>query len=119
MKQNDVFDNHDKKYLQHNIFDEDFLNEKDKALSPIELSDEIPEVMINKSLEETTDKGTNFQSDEENDFKYGSNIIYIESKIEDNDDDFYSILNENVCKIIFEQKFGKKSTIWRKMKNKL
>ena len=90
MKQTYIISNSPKKHLffegnfLKNIFDDNFLNEKDKALSPIVLSDEI--------------QG-------EIDIKYGSNIEYIGSKIDDNNEEFHEILNEQICKIIDEKRF--------------
>ena len=92
-------------YFLKNIFDEEFLNEKDKALSPIILSDVIPEEIIKKSLKKTKKKEINLKINEEKDIKYGSNIEYIGSKIDDNNDEFFEILNEQVCEIIDEQNF--------------
>ena len=92
-------------YFLKNIFDEEFLNEKDKALSPIILSDVIPEETIKKSLKKTKKKEINLKINEEKDIKYGSNIEYIGSKIYDNNDEFFEILNEQVCEIIDEQNF--------------
>ena len=91
-----------KKYFQKNIFDEDFLDEKDKALSPIVLSDIIPGD-TKKSLTEIEEKGINFKLSPEKDIKYGSNIIYISSKMDDNDDEFREIMNEQINMILIQQ----------------
>ena len=93
---------HYKKYFQKNIFDEDFLNEKDKALSPIVLSDVIPKNAIKKFKNKKNNAKTNFESNDENETRYGSNIVYIGPKIakDDHDDEFRSILNEQIFKII-------------------
>ena len=50
-----------KKYFYENIFDEDFFNEKDKALSPIVLSDEISGGTIKKSIEVKKEKKLKFK----------------------------------------------------------
>ena len=110
-----------KKYFQKDIFDEDFLDEKDKALSPIFLSDVIPEEEIKKSKKKKIEKRTNFNSNIEKDIKYGSNIVYIGSKIDDNDNDEEpnKIMNQQVMRIIIEQKFCKKCPKEKKMRKKI
>ena len=119
MKQSHINDNtkkpkkslHYKQYFKKDIFDEEFLNEKDKALSPIILSDKI--------LEETPIKKEkkNYIKFEDGKF-YGSNIIYIDSEIEDNGkNEFCSILNEQINHIIHQKfctKFPKKKIVKRK-----
>ena len=107
------------KYFLKNIFDENFLNEKDKALSSIVLSDVIPEETIKTSLNEKEIKEKNFKIDKRKDIKYGSNIEYIGSKIDDNDDEFCTILNEQICKIISEQKLCKKPLNGKTMRKKI
>ena len=107
------------KYFLKNIFDENFLNEKDKALSSIVLSDVIPEETIKTSLNEKEIKEKNFKIDRRKDIKYGSNIEYIGSKIDDNDDEFCTILNEQICKIISEQKLCKKPLNGKTMRKKI
>ena len=91
--------------FQKNIFDEDFLDEKDKALSPIVLSDEIPEETIKNPLKKTKKKETNLKINEVKDIKYNSNVEYIGSKVDDNNEELLEILDEEVYKIIDEQKF--------------
>ena len=107
------------KYFLKNIFDENFLNEKDKALSSIVLSDVIPEETIKTSLNEKEIKEKKFKIDRRKDIKYGSNIEYIGSKIDDNDDEFCTILNEQICKIISEQKLCKKPLNGKTMRKKI
>ena len=108
MEQNNIISNSQKinfkyqKYFRKYIFDEDFLNEKDKALSPIFLSDIIPGE-TKKSLTEIEEKGKNSKFSSEKDIKYGSNIIYIDSKIDDNDEEFHEIMNEQINMIIIQQ----------------
>ena len=92
-------------YLLKNIFDEKFLNEKDKALSPIILSDIIPGETIKKHLKKTKKKAKNIKINEEKDINYGSNIELIESKKDDNGEEIREILNEQICEIIDEQNF--------------
>ena len=104
-------------YCQKNIFDEDFLSEKDKALSPIELSDVVPGETTIKSLKDKAEEEKYLKLNEEKDIKYGSNIIYIESKINDNDEEFRSIMNEQIWKIVILQRFCKKSHQRRRMRN--
>ena len=89
-----------KKFFQKNIFDEDFLDEKDKALSPIVLSDKIPGEPLKKSKKKK--KRANSNANKEKYIRYGSNIIYIDSKItkKDDNDEFRSIINEQIFKII-------------------
>ena len=97
-----------KKYFQKNIFDESFLDEKDKALSPIVLSDKIPGKAVNKSKNKKQKKRKNFKVNERKCSRYDSNIVYIDSKIDenDNDDEFRSILNEQIFKIISDDKIS-------------
>ena len=108
MEQNNIISNSQKinfkyqKYFRKYIFDEDFLNEKDIALSPIVLSDIIPGD-TKKSLTEIEEKGINFKLSPEKDIKYGSNIIYISSKMDDNDDEFREIMNEQINMIVIQQ----------------
>ena len=94
-------------YLLKIIFDEKFLNEKDKALSPIILSDIIPGETIKKHLKKTKKKALNLKINEEKDINYGSNIELIESKKDDNGEEIREILNEQICEIIDEQKYCK------------
>ena len=96
-----------KQYFQKNMFDEDFLAAKDKALSPIVLSDVISRESIKK---DPKTKESNFKFNDETAIKYGSNIIYIESKSDDNDEEFCEIINKQVKKIIILKKLCKKST---------
>ena len=93
-----------KKYFQKNIFDEIFLDEKDKALSPIVLSDKIPGKEIKKSNKKK--KRKNCKDNESKYIRYGSNIVYIDSKIDkkDNGDEFREKLNEQILKIIIDDK---------------
>ena len=121
MKQNHIISKSSEKKLNYknyflkNIFDENFLNEKDKALSPIVLSDIIPEEKINK----TQYKRKNFIANEAKDSKYGSNIKYIDSNVDDNIDEFHEILNEQICKIVNEQKLLKKFQNGRRKKKNI
>ena len=126
MKQSHINDNtkkpkkslHYKQYFQKDIFDEEFLNEKDKALSPIILSDKIPGETKRKSKKKKNKKKLNLKQNEEKDIKYGSNVVYIESKIDDNDkDEFRDIMNEQVLKIIVVQQFKKSPN--KRIKNKI
>ena len=94
-------------YLLKIIFDEKFLNEKDKALSPIILSDIIPGETIKKHLKKTKKKALNLKINEEKDIIYGSNIELIESKKDDNGEEIREILNEQICEIIDEQNYCK------------
>ena len=98
---------HYKKYFLKNIFDEKFLDEKDKALRPIVLSDKIQGETIKKSKKKKAGrkKRSNFNENEEKYIKYGSNIVYIDSKIDenDNDDKFHALLNDQIFKIISEE----------------
>ena len=105
------------KFFQKHIFDEDFLDEKDKALSPILLSDEIPGEITKKSLKENEEKEINLKLNEEKDIKYGSNIVYIDSKIDDNDEEYNEIMNEQINMIVIQQ-INKKFPIGRKMRKK-
>ena len=95
-----------KKYFQKNIFDENFLDEKDKALSPIVLSDKIPEKKTKKSKKKKQKKRKNSKAKKEKYNIYGSNIIYIDSKVEENenDDKFRTVINEQIFKIISDEK---------------
>ena len=110
MKQSEIINNFPSKILyyraffQKNIFDEDFLEEKDKALSPIVLSDQIPRKEINKFKKKKKRK-TNFNAKEEKYIRYGSNIVYVDSEkdIKYKDDDFRSIMNEQIFKIISDE----------------
>ena len=104
-------------YYQKNIFDEDFLSEKDIALSPIELSDVVPGETTRKSIKDITEEEKLLKLNEEEDIKYGSNIIYIESKINDNDEEFRAIMKEQIWKIVILQRFCKKSYTRRRMRN--
>ena len=92
------------KHFQKYIFDEDFLDEKDKALSPIVLSDQIPRKEINKFKKKKKRK-TNFNAKEEKYIRYGSNIVYVDSEkdIQYKDDDFHSTMNEQIFKIISDE----------------
>ena len=108
-----------KKYFLKNIFDEDFLNEKDIALSPIVLTDEIPGEIITKSQKETKKKRTNLNNHEVKDIKYGSNIVYIDSKIDDNDEGSHALITEQINRIINERKFFKKTPNRRRMRKKI
>ena len=108
-----------KKYFQKNVFDDDFLDEKDKALSPFVLSDEIPGEVIKKSKKIKRNKIRNFSVNKENDIKYGSNIVYIDSKIDDNGEESYQIMNEQISKIMTVQKFCKKSPYGRRIRKKI
>ena len=103
-------------YLKKNIFDENFLNEKGKALSPIVLSDEIIGETIIESLNEK--KEIHFSANEEKDIKYSSNIVYIESKITDSEEESFAIMNEQINKIITRQKLRKKSPFGKRKKKK-
>ena len=111
MEQSNVINNFPKKilcyksYFQKNIFDEDFLDEKDKALSPIILSDKIPEETVKKLKKKIKKKRTNFNANEEKYIRYGSNIVYIDSKLDknDNNDEFRTVLNEQIFKIISDE----------------
>ena len=114
MEKNDTINNFPKKkYLPYkkfflrNIFDENFLDEKDKALSPIVLSDKIQVEKIKKSKKKKAErkKRTNFNENEEKSIKFGSNIVYIDSKIDENnnDDKFRALLNDQLFKIISEE----------------
>ena len=111
---------HYKKYFQRDIFDEDFLNEKDKALSPIVLSDKIPEEPRWKSPKTKKEKGASFNFNEEKDIKYGSNIVFIESKIDENDNEekYSEIIKEQIKKILIQQYIYKKYRNKRKVKKK-
>ena len=108
MEQKDKFNNLPKKILRYktyfhtNVFDENFLDEKDKALSPIVLSDEIPGETIKKPKKKTKRRRTDFNANVEKYFKYGPNIIYIGPKKDKNDDndEIHKILNEQIFKII-------------------
>ena len=110
MEQSDIINNFPKKILhyraffQKNIFDETFLDEKDKALSPIVLSDQIPQKAINKPKKKQKRK-TNFNAKEEKYIRYGSNIIYVDSERDkkNKDDDFHSIMNDQIFKIISDE----------------
>ena len=114
MEQKDKIINFPKKILrfktlfQNNIFDEVFLDEKDKALSPVVLSDEIPGEAIKKPNEKERRK-TDLITNQEKYNKYGPNIIFIGPKLErnDNDDNIHEILNEQVFKILSNEKFCK------------
>ena len=108
-----------KKYFLKNIFDEDFLNEKDIALSPIVLTDEIPGEIIAKSQKETKKKRTNLNNHEVKDIKYGSNIVYIDSKIDDNDEGSHALITEQINRIINERKFCKKTPNRRRTRKKI
>ena len=101
-----------KKYFQKNIFDEDFLDEKDKALSPVLLSDKIHKETIKKTKKKKSNKKTNLKCNEKKDVEYGSNIVYIGLKVGENDgdDEFQSILNEQMFKIILDEKIFRKKT---------
>ena len=103
------------KYFRKYIFDEDFLDEKDKALSPMVLSDVIPGE-TKKSLKE--EKGISFKATLEKDIKYGSNIIYISSKMDDNDEERRTIMNEQINKIIIDQVCKKYSSVKKAKKKK-
>ena len=97
-----------KTLFQNNIFDEVFLEEKDKALSPIVLSDEIPGEAIKKHKENKR-RRNHLNTSKEKYNKYGPNIIFIGPKLErnDNDDNIDEILNEQVFKILSNEKFCK------------
>ena len=101
-----------KKYFQKNIFDEDFLDEKDKALSPIVLSDKIPGKEIKKSKNKKKQKRKNCKDNDCKYIRYGSNIVYIDSKIDekDNGDEFREKLNEQILKIIIDEKNSSESS---------
>ena len=114
-KKNLIFKN----YFKKNIFDEDFLDEKDKALSPIALSDVIPGESLRNSIKEKKEKGTNFSSIEEKDIKYSSNIVYIESKIDDNDEEPHVLINEEITRIIMQQRYCKNSLYRRMVRKKI
>ena len=105
------------KYFRKYIFDEDFLDEKDKALSPMVLSDEIPGETI-KSKEGEKENETNIIFNGEKYVKYGSNIVYIDSKIDDNDEELTTVMNEQVNMIIIEQ-VCKKYSSRKKIKKKI
>ena len=118
MNQTDIINNFSKKilcyktYFQKNIFDEDFLDEKDKALTPFVLSDVIQKKVIKKSKKKKQNQKANFQFPEKKDNKYGSNIVYIGPKIaeNDNDDEFHEILNEQIFEIVRDGKISCKNT---------
>ena len=124
MKQSHINDNtkkpkkslHYKQYFQKDIFDEEFLNEKDKALSPIILTDKIP----GENKKETPiKKGKNNYIKIEEGKIYGSNIIYIDSEIDDNGkEEFCSILNEQINNIKTHQKFCAKYPIKKIVRRK-
>ena len=105
------------KHFQKYIFDEDFLDEKDKALSPMVLSDEIPGETI-KSKEGEKENETNIIFNGEKYVKYGSNIVYIDSKIDDNDEELTTVMNEQVNMIIIDQ-VCKKYSSRKKIKKKI
>ena len=106
---------HYNQYFQKDIFDEEFLNEKDKALRPIILSDKIPEEPKRKSILDK--RGSNLKFNE--DIKYGSNIVYIGSKIDDNEEESHDIIVEQINKILIQQKFCKKSPYKRRIRKKI
>ena len=108
-------------YLLKNIFDENFLIEKDKALSPVILSDEIPEETTKKALKEIKNKGTTFNANEEKYIKYGSDIVYIDSKIDENnnDENYCEIINEQIKNIIIELDFCKSKPKRRRIRKKI
>ena len=110
-----------KKYFQKNIFDEDFLNEKDKALSPIVLSDKIPGKEIKKSKNKKKQKVKHLNINEDKDIKYGSNIVYIGSKIDDNDkdEDSSAIINQQIKNLFIGHNTCKKSVNKRRKKKKI
>ena len=117
MEKNDIFNNFQKKILcyksffQKNIFDEVFLDEKDKALTLAVLSDVIPEEIIKKTKKKKIIKRASFKYNEEEDTKNGSNIVLIGPKIaDDNDNEFHDILNEQIFKIIRKKKISCKNT---------
>ena len=91
-----------KTYFHKNIFDEKFLDEKDKALSPIVLSDEIPGEINKKAKKKNKRRRTDFNVNEKKYIKYGPNIIFIGAKIDknDNDDEIRATINEQIFKII-------------------
>lgn len=99
-------------FLPQNIFDDEFLKEKDKALSPIIISDIIKE----ESKNQNNIKCKTMKQDEEKDIKYGSNIIYIGSEIDDSENDGEKFfLKEQIKMVTGQQKSRKKSN--KKAKN--
>ena len=111
MEKNDLINNfpkkilHYKTFFQNNIFDDDFLDEKDKALSPIVLSDEIPGEKIKNHKKKKKKKITNFNSNEEKYIRYGSNVVYIDAQKDknDNNDEFRAIINDKIFKILNDE----------------
>ena len=98
-----------------NVFDENFLNEKDKALRPIILSDVIPgetKVSLKRKPIRRLSNDT--------DIKYGSNIVLVDLQFEDNDNEEESnnVLNEQISKIINQQKYKSKCSRHRSSKKK-
>ena len=127
MNQNDINNitpktnpNYGNQFLK-NIFDEDFLDEKDKALSPIELSDEIPEEINKTTKIEKKEKVKHLNINEDKDIKYGSNIVYIGSKIDDNDkdEDSSAIINQQIKNLFIGHNTCKKSVNKRRKKKKI
>ena len=103
-----------RRFLEQNIFEDKFLKEKDIALRPIIISDFIPEDPKNQNNK----KSIIIKPNEEKDIKYGSNIIYVDSKLVDSENEEEESLQKQIKMIISQQKRRNNKSI-KKEKNKL